>query len=202
MITVAVNGTPRTGTGKKATKADRNSGVVPCVIYGGNEAKHFTTGVKAVRGLIYTADFKVAELNIDGSTHRAIVKNVQFHPVTEAIQHIDFLELVEGKPVKVELPVEFIGTSPGVKSGGKLLQNMRRVKVKALPEKLVDVLTLDISEMELGQSIRVRDIKPVEGIEVMVTGATPVAIVEIPRALRSATTAAEGEAGAEDAAAE
>jgi len=193
MITVALNGTPRSGKGKKATKADRTSGNIPCVVYGGKEAIHFTTTHNDVKTLIYTADFKVAELNIGGASHKAIVKAVQFHPVSEEIQHIDFLELVPNQAVKLEVPVNFVGSSPGVKLGGKLLQNLRRIKIKTTPENMVSTLELDISELELGQAIRVRDIKPVDGVEVMVTGATPVAVVEIPRALRSAATAAAGE---------
>jgi len=153
-----------------------------------------------VKKLIYTADFKVAELNIGGASHRAIVKAVQFHPVSEEIMHIDFLELVAGQSVRLEVPVHFVGSSPGVKTGGKLLQNLRRIKIKTTPENMVSSLELDISELELGHAIRVRDIKPVDGVEIMVTGATPVAVVEVPRALRSAATAAEGEEGAEEAA--
>lgn len=190
MNTVTVNGKARTELGKKATKAVRKEGLIPCVMYGAGDPVHFTTNAKEVKSLIYTPAFKTAELNIDGKAQKAIVKSVQYHPVTENIEHIDFLALVEGNSVKVELPVRFEGTSPGVRAGGKLVQSMRRIKVKTTPADLVDVLTLNIGELELGQAIRVRDIQAIDGIEIMSEPATPVAIVEIPRALRSAATAA------------
>jgi large subunit ribosomal protein L25 len=119
MNTVNVTATSRTDTGKKSTKAVRNSGGIPCVMYGGKEVVHFTTTHNAVKSLIYTPDFKVAEIDMDGSTQRAIVKTAQFHPVTEKIMHIDFLRLIDGIPVNLELPVKFEGSSPGVKLGGK-----------------------------------------------------------------------------------
>lgn len=190
MNTVSVNGKARTELGKKATKAVRKEGLIPCVMYGAGDPVHFTTSTKDVKSLIYTPAFKTAELNIDGKAQKAIVKSVQYHPVTENIEHIDFLALVEGNSVKVELPVRFEGTSPGVRAGGKLVQSMRRVKVKTTPASLVDILTLNIGHLELGQAVRVRDIAPIEGVEIMTEPATPVAIVEIPRALRSAATAA------------
>ena len=112
--------------------------------------------------------------------------------------HVDFLQLVDGQTIKVNLPVRFIGTAPGTKEGGKLAQQLRRVKVKTTPEHLVDELQLDISELKLGHSVRVRDITPVEGVEIMSAGATPVASVIVPRALRSASAGeAEEEAGEE-----
>lgn len=196
MNTVSINVTPRTDLGKKATKATRREGLIPCVMYGGNDPMHFTTTHNDVKSLIYTPDFKVAEVNVDGGTHKCIIKDVVFHPVKETVQHIDFLRLTDGTPVKVELPVRFKGSSPGVRAGGKLIQSMRRIKVKALPENLVDELVLDIGSLELGDAIRVRDIDAVEGIQVMSPGATPVASVEVPRALRSAATAAATEAEA------
>lgn len=207
MNTVNVTATSRTDTGKKATKAVRNSGGIPCVMYGGKEVVHFTTTHNAVKSLIYTPDFKVAEIDMDGSKKRAIVKTAQFHPVTEKIMHIDFLRLIDGTPVNLELPVKFEGSSPGVKLGGKLQQSLRRIKVKTTPEKMVDVLTLNVSKLELGDAIRVRDLEVPEGIQIMVAPATPVAAVEIPRALRSAGAAeegdaAEGEGDAAEAAAE
>ena len=189
MNTVSLDTKPRTDLGKKGTRNLRKSGHVPAVLYGQNEPKHFAVHPQALRPLIYTGDFVVAEFNDNGTTSRAIVKDIQFHPVTEEVLHVDFLELTDGVTVKVELPVAFTGTSPGVKSGGKLQRSMRRVKVKANPENLVDALQLDISGMELGQSIRVRDIEVPEGIEIISAGATPVATVIIPRALRSAATA-------------
>lgn len=195
MEVVKVNGIVREGLGKVATKANRKSETIPCVLYGGNENVHFTTTWSEVRHLIYTPDFKAAELTVGGTTTKAILKEVQFHPATEQIMHIDFLRLTPNTPIKVSIPLTLRGTSPGVKAGGKLIQSVRKVKVKCMPEVLVDELSLDISKLELGQTARVREIDPVAGIEMMMPPAVPVVLIEIPRALRSAA-AAEAKAAA------
>ncbi len=205
MEVVAVKGQLRTSLGKKATKAVRNEGRIPCVLYGGDEMVHFSTTITDIRDLIYTPDFKIAEVEVDGQTYRSFVKEVQWHPVTENIVHIDFLRLVEGVPVKVDVPLRFKGVSPGVKGGGKLIQKLRRVKIKTTPEHLISEMRVDISKLELNQSIRVRDIDRVrENIDVLNSPGVPVASVEIPRALRSATAAAEkaGKGKVEEEAAE
>ena len=200
METVTLTGTKRTDTGKKATKAARKEGMVPCVMYGGNEVVHFTASPKSFKKLIYTPDFKIAEVNVDGQSHRCIIKDMQFHPVTDALLHIDLLQLVDGKKVNVEIPVGFKGVAPGVKTGGKLIPKLRQVKVKTTPDKIVDKLFVDISELQLGFSVRVRDIEIGEGMEIMNPPAIPVASVEVPRALRSAEAAAEVDAAEGDAA--
>ena len=196
METVTITGTKRTDTGKKSTKAARKEGLVPCVMYGGNEVVHFTATPKSFKNLIYTPDFKIAEVNIDSQPHRCIVKDMQFHPVTDDLMHIDLLQLVDGQKVIVEIPIGFKGIAPGVKTGGKLIQKVRRVKVKTTPDKIVDKLFVDISELELGFSVRVRDIELGEGMEVMNPLAIPVASVEVPRALRSAEAEEEEAAAA------
>lgn len=190
MQVVAVKGSVRENLGKKWAKAVRKEGSIPCVLYGGSEVHHFTTTHNEVKSLIYTGDFKLAELTLGDATAKCFVKDVQFHPVSDSIIHIDFLELVPEQTVNLEVPVRFTGTSPGVKVGGKLVKNLRRIKIKTTPEKMVDSLTLDISALELGSSIRVRDIEAVEGVEIMNSPGIPVANVEIPRALRSAAAAA------------
>ena len=202
METVTITGTKRAEINKKATKAVRKEGLVPCVMYGGSEVVHFTAEVKAFKKLIYTPDFKIAEVNIDGQSHKCILKDMQFHPVTDKLLHLDLIQLVEGQKVKVEIPVGFKGIAPGVKTGGKLVQKVRRVKIKTTPDKLVDKLYLDISELQLGFSVRVKDIELVEGMEIMNPLAIPVASVEIPRALKSAEAEAEAEGAVEGAAAE
>ena len=204
MDTIAISAQARTAGGKKGAKAVRNAGQVPCVIYGGEENVHFSAATNSFKKLIYTADFKLAEITIDDKAYKCIIKDAQFHPVSDDLLHVDFLQLVDKQQVKVNLPVRFIGTAPGTKEGGKLSQQLRRVKVKTTPEYLVDELQLDISNLNLGHSVRVRDITPVEGVEIMSAGATPVASVVVPRALRSATSAAgeEGEEGGEEAASE
>lgn len=193
METIAINGTVRTESGKKATKAIRKEGLVPCVIYGGDKVVHFASSPKAFKQLIFTPDFKLANLTVDGQTYQCILKDAQYHPVTDEIVHLDFLQLVEGKKIKVNIPVGFKGVSPGVKSGGKLIQKLRTIKIKTTPDKIVNKLFVDISSTVLGDSVRVRDVEIVDGMEVMNPGATPVASVEVPRALKSA--AAEEVAG-------
>lgn len=195
MEAVTVSGQIRTDLGKKATKAIRNAGQVPAVLYSKDKTIHFATTSKAVKSLIYTPKFKVAEVDVEGKTYRAIVKDIQFDPVSDDIVHLDFLHLVEGHPVKLEVPVRFNGTAPGMRAGGKLLRLMRVIKIKTTPEKMVNELSLDITSLELGQSIRVRDIVPVEGVEIMSPAGAPVGIIEVPRALRSAATAEKKAAG-------
>lgn len=191
MQTVSVEGQARTAVGKKAAKQTRREGRIPAVLYGDTDPVHFTVTEKDVKNLVYTPDFKTATLTVEGKTYTAILKEVQFHPVSDEIVHIDFLELVEGRTIKVEVPIRFQGNSPGVRAGGKLQQAVRRVKIKTTPDKLIDSVTLDISGLALGHSIRIRDIEPTEGIEIVNSPGIPVATVEIPRALRSATAAAE-----------
>ncbi len=193
METHVINGTPRASVGTKDAKSNRANGQVPCIIYGGGDNTSFTVNPLEVRELIYTPDFKIVEINVDGSTHKCILKDVQFHPVTDNLLHIDFLRLVDGHPVKLDIPVRCIGVSPGVKVGGKLQQKMRKVRIKTLPENIVDHLTVDISSLELGQSVRVRDINVADNIQIMNPLANPVASVEIPRALRSAAAKAANE---------
>lgn len=190
MNTIAINGNKRNEVGKKATKAVRSSNSIPCVLYSSaKENIHFHTTEAEVKNLVFTPEFKVAELNIDGVQVNAILKDIQFHPVKDNIIHIDFLQLVEKHPVLVEIPLKTKGSSPGVKIGGKLMQSIRKVKVKTVPENLVNELFIDISSMELGQSLRIKDIIIPEGIEVMQNGSIPVVSIEVPRALKSAAAA-------------
>lgn len=193
MNSIAVSGEQRTKLGKKGAKAARRAELIPCVLYGGENVLHFSTNFKDIKELIYTSKFNLAEISIDGQVYKSIVKSIQFHPVSDEILHIDFLQLVPGKKLNAEIPVVFEGSAPGEKVGGKLLQKLRRVKVKTTPEQLVDALKLDISSLELGQSARVRDIQIPDEMELMSSPGIPVATIEVPRALRSAQAAAETE---------
>ena len=157
-----------------------------------NGVSHFSTKHGDVKTMIYTPHFKLAEIVLEGTTRKAIIKDIDFHPVTDEIMHMDFLELVDGHPVLADIPVSFKGVSPGVKSGGKLIRTLRKVTVKTTPENLVDTLFVSIDELELGSAVRVKDIELPEGVQVMVEGATPVANVEVPRALKSADEKEEG----------
>lgn len=189
MEKIKVKGQVRNELGSKHAKNARNEGLVPCVLYSSKGNHHFVIDPRSIRDLIYTPSFRTADVEVEGHTFNAIVKDVQYHPLNDEILHIDFLALEPNRPVKVNVPVAFKGVSPGVKAGGKLQKSMQTVKVKTTPEKMVDLLHLDISHLGLGQAIRVRDIQPVEGVEILTAPATPVAIVEIPRALRSAAAA-------------
>ena len=194
MQTITISGKARTNVGKVATKADRAAGNVPCVMYAGNEVVHFTTTLSELRGILYTPNFYKAIINIDGTIHEALLKDVQMHPITEEIRHIDFHKLTQGVPVTVEIPIRIVGQSPGVKEGGKLLVKVRKVKVKSTPENLKDAIDIDISELKLGQSFKVRDIKE-SGFEILNSPAIPLVSIEITRALKSAATeAAKAEA--------
>jgi len=186
MDIVQISVEPRQGLGKNAARAIRNEGKIPGVIYSkANGVTHFTTQLADVKSMVFTPDFKLAEISINGAVHKALLKEVVFHPVTDEIVHMDFLELIEGQPLKANIPVKFEGVSPGVKSGGKLIKTLRTVKVKTTPESLVDTLFVNIDQLELGAAVRVRDIEVPDGVEIMVEGAVPVANVEVPRALRS-----------------
>lgn len=201
MVTINVNGTPRAEVGKASTKAARKSGLIPCVLYGNDgENLHFTVKPHDVRDLVYTGEFKIAELEVDGKKYRSILKELQFHPVKDTIQHIDFLELQSDRKIKVEVPIRFEGVSPGVRNGGKFQQSVRKIKIKTKLEYLVDHLVVDISALKLGASLRVRDIQTIEGIEIMNPGAQPIASVAVPRVLKGADAGEDEEEGTEEGA--
>ena len=209
METISIKAEPRTETGKKANKDLRKTGKIPAVMYGGETNHMFSTTHNEVKHLIYTPEFKLANIELDGTTHQAMIKDLQMHPVTDAIVHIDFIKLQPGVPIKVEVPVRFKGDSPGVKEGGKLIQTMRKVKIKTTPENIVNELYADISNTKLGEAIRVQDLEITDEIQLLSPIATPVAKVEVPRALKSLTmeeeeaaAAAEGVEGAEGEATE
>ena len=178
---------PRTDLGKKGTKSDRKQNVVPCVLYGSDEIQHFTVAPLDLRTLVYSPKFQVVEVDLDGTLHKCILKDVQYHPVDERILHIDFLRLVEDHPVKVNVPISFQGLAVGIKSGGKLIKKMRNVTIKTTPDRLMDQIVLDTTPMELGQSLRIKDLKEYEGVEVLNNENIPIATIEVPRALRTGT---------------
>lgn len=186
MEIIALQGHRKEGSGKESARKVRNNGQVPAIMYksGGGEAIAFTLNAPDLRDLIYTPKFKMAAITLDGKTHKAIVKDIQFHPVTDAVMHIDFLELVPGVKFKATVPIRFVGQAPGVKAGGKFLAQIRQVRILTTPEAAVDEVTADISALELGSTLRVRDIATKEGVVISNAPAVPIAIIEIPRALR------------------
>ncbi len=189
MNVVNVKAEKRAQLGTKFARAERKKGLVPCVVYGPDTLMHFVVPKLDLRDVIYTPEFSYVDVELEGEKHRCILKSFELHPVTDDVLHVDFLKLKEGVPVKVEIPVSFRGPSKGEKLGGKLIQSVRKVKVKTTPDKLVNTLVVDIHNIGLGESVRVKDIPAVEGMEIMMHPNIPLATIEIPRALKSATAA-------------
>ncbi len=158
MKEVSLSGSVRSNVGKKDAKAVRVAGEVPCVIYGTGRQIHFSVKHVDMEKLVYTPNIYIININVDGTEMRTIIQDIQFHPVTDKIQHVDFIELQADKKVKVNIPVILFGRSPGVLSGGKLQQIFRKVKVFATPDNLPDSIQVDISILKIGQAIRIRDI--------------------------------------------
>lgn len=154
-----INATLRTDVGKKASKLIRRDEKIPCVIYGGEKTLHFYTSQSDVRKFVYTPEVMFADIKLDGKQYPAIIKDIQFHPVSDKIIHIDFYELNEAKPLKIQIPLLITGSSLGVKAGGKLKQNMRKITVKGLMNEIPDKMEIDISELNIGDSIRIKDLK-------------------------------------------
>ncbi len=184
MEVLTLNATPRKALGKAATKAVRNADLVPCVLYGGEDNLHFTLVPLDLRTLIYSPEFKVVEINLEGQVHRCIIKSAQFHPVTDKVVHIDFLRLIDNHKVKVDIPISFEGVAVGLKEGGKLVKKMRKVSIKTVPNNLIDKIVLNTTRMKLGETLRIKDLNISEGVEILNNGNIPIATIEIPRALR------------------
>jgi large subunit ribosomal protein L25 len=187
MKTVVIEGQRRTDMGKKAARDLRSQGQVLGVVYGGEEEVHFSAPALAFRSLIYTPEFQIAEIKVDGKSYRTILKDKQFDVVTDNLNHIDFLELVEGRKVIANLPLTFKGQSAGVKAGGRLVIKMKSLKVRTMPEHLVANIDVDITDLQLNGNIRVEDVKT-ENLELMNPLRQPVASVVMTRALRQAET--------------
>lgn len=158
MKEVSLSGSARSNVGKKDAKAVRKAGNIPCVVYGKGEQTHFSVKHTDMEKLVYTPDVNIVNLDIDGKSVKTIIQDIQFHPVTDKIEHVDFLELQDDKKVKVNVPVYLHGRSPGVLAGGKLQQIFRKVKVFALPADLPDSIQVDISSLKIGMAIRIKDI--------------------------------------------
>ncbi len=191
MKTITIEGQLRTETGKKAASQLRSRGLVPGVIYGGTKEISFAASEKAFKPLVYTPNFQLADIKLDGKSYKCILKDLQFHKVTESLIHIDLLELVEHKKVIANLPLKLIGTPSGVKEGGKLTVKMKSLKVKTLPKYLKENIELDITDLKLNENIRVEDVKA-ENYEILNSPRIPIASVGMTRALKqeeAATTA-------------
>lgn len=173
----------RPETGKKTSKDLRQEALVPAVMYGGAEVRHFSIPMALFRDVIYTKEVCFVNMDIEGDEYKCILQDIQFHPVSETILHADFLELSEGKAIKMDIPVKFVGTSPGMQQGGKLVQKLRTIRVKALPQDMPEVVEVDLTGLELGKSVRIKSITP-QNYTILNPLAEPIATVTIPRALR------------------
>ncbi|OOQ56477.1 50S ribosomal protein L25/general stress protein Ctc [Mucilaginibacter pedocola] len=159
MKSFAISGSPRENVGKRDAKELRYQGLVPAVLYGGSTQTHFSVSAADLRHVVYTPVVHFIDITVAGVTTQAIIKDMQFHPLTEQLIHIDFLQLDAAKPVTIEIPVKLTGTSPGVKVGGKLVQKLRKLRVKALPKDHLDNIEVSIEALEVGKSVKVNEIK-------------------------------------------
>ena len=183
MKTITIEGHLRTEHGKKAARQIRSQDNVPGVIYGGAEEVNFYAPAKAFKPLVYTGEFQLAKVTVEGKTYNCILKDLQFDKVEDSLIHVDLLELVGDKKVVATLPIKFTGTSVGVKGGGKLVTKMKSLKVKALPKDLRETITVDITNLELNGNIRVEDVK-IEGMEILNSPRIPIASVVLTRLLK------------------
>jgi large subunit ribosomal protein L25 len=188
MNIIAISGSQRENVGKRDAKELRYAGKVPAVLYGGTEQFHFAIDAPDLKGLVYTPDVNFVELNIDGKKTKAILKDIQFHPLTEKIVHIDFFQLFEDKAVTIDIPVKLTGTSPGVKEGGKLVQKLRKLKINALPKDMPQSVEVSLEELEVGKNIRVSDLSALKAKGYTITNVPEDTVVSVimSRALKQA----------------
>ena len=175
----------RSADQKRSLKAMRKNSEIPAVLYGGENVVHFTVAANAVRNLVYTPEIYVVELTIDGVKRMAIMKELQFHPVSDALLHLDFLEVFPEKPIVMEVPVVLEGHAEGVKAGGKLQLQMRKLKVKAVYSEIPEKLVINVDNLGLGKTMQVGDIH-FEGLEIMNAKNAVVCAVQLTRAARGA----------------
>ena len=199
METIEIIGYKRANLGKKNSNKLREEGNVPCVVYGGDEQIHFHAPMILFRELVYTPGANFVKLNIEGIEKDVILQDIQFHPVSEVILHADFLELQDNKKVKMDIPVKIIGDSPGVQQGGKILIRIRKLSVMAYPKNMPEFVEVDISELQLGKSIKVEDILK-EQYEILNSPLVSIVSVNIPRVkIEIEEDEEEGEEGEEGA---
>ncbi len=180
MRTIEIIGYKRANLGKSDAKRLRVDGNVPCVLYGGGEQIHFYAPMILFRDLVYTPNAAFIKLNVEGDEYNAILQDVQFHPVNELILHADFLELQEGRMIKMDIPFHFTGEAPGLQQGGKLMVKLRNVAIKALPKYMPEFIDMDVSSMELGDSIKIKDIEE-KDFAVLNNPRISIATVSVPR---------------------
>ena len=185
MKSITIKGSERESVGKVATKAIRNAGAVPCVLYGGDQPVHFSADERAFKSLVYTPNAHTVVIDLGKETYNAVLQDVQVHPVSDKILHIDFFQLNESKEITMEVPVKIVGTSPGVLLGGDLRLNQRRLKVRALPKHLPDFIEANISELQMGNKLYVTKVET-KDFKLMHPDNTVICQVKISRAAMKA----------------
>jgi len=180
MKSLQIQGQIRQELGTKEAVRLRREQQVPCVIYGDGEAVHFTTDASSFRTLAYTPEVYEVHISLGDQTYRTVLQDLQFDPVRDHILHADFMRLVDDKPVNMEVPIRLLGNARGVRSGGKLKQNMRKLTVRALPAHLPDDISIDISDLRIGQSIKVEDVKR-DGYEIKNSGGAVIVSIKTSR---------------------
>ena len=158
MKSVSISGSLRGNVGKKDAKAQRAQGMIPCVLYGGNDQFQFTVEVSQFKNLLYTPEVRYAELTVGNKSCNAIIQATQFHPITDNLLHVDFLEVIDGKPITINIPIRITGTSPGVLRGGKLTKKVRNLKLKGEIKDIPENITVDISKLDINDSVKVSDL--------------------------------------------
>lgn len=203
MKTIEIVGYKRANLGKSEAKNLRAEGMIPCVVYGGEDQVHFYAPAILFRELVYTSEAHFVKLNIEGQEIDCIMQDIQFHPVSEMILHVDFLQWFTGKPIKMDIPVHLTGVSKGVSNGGTLIHKRRALTIKSLPKNMPEHIDLDITALDFGKAIKVHDVIT-DNFEILDAPQASIAVVEVPRALRGKTAGAEeeGEEGVEAAAEE
>lgn len=193
MKSISIKGQERESVGKVATKTARNAGLVPCVVYGGEQPVHFTAEEKAFKNLVYTPEVHTVSIDLNGKTIDAVLQDIQFDPVSDRILHIDFYQLHADKEITMEVPVKVVGTSKGVLAGGVLRLNQRKLKVRALPANLPDFVEADVTELEMGNKLYVTKVTT-NNFKLLHPDNTVVAQVRISRAaMKAAQEAAKAE---------
>ena len=188
MKTIAISGSPRENVGKRDAKELRYEGKVPAVLYGGKEQIHFAVVITDLKDAIYTPEANFVEIDVNGSKIKAIIKELQFHPLTDVLLHVDFLQLFDDKEILMEIPIKLTGTSPGVKMGGKLVQKLRKLRVRAFPKDMPQSVEVSIAKLEVGNLFRVRDLAKGD-YTVTNTGEDTIVSVGMSRALKQAEQA-------------
>ncbi|MFD0861147.1 50S ribosomal protein L25/general stress protein Ctc [Sungkyunkwania multivorans] len=195
MKSITINGSKRESVGKVATKALRNAGKVPCVLYGGDNPLHFAADEKAFKNLVYTPNAHTVVIELeDGAKENAILQDIQFHPVSDKILHVDFYRLFDDKEVTMDIPVHVVGKAPGVMAGGVLRKAKRKLKVKALPANLPDFIEADVSGLEIGNKLYVTQVAD-ENFKILHPDNTVICQVRVSRAAMKAAQEVGKEAG-------